>query len=62
MVKKKKKSACNAGDQDSMPRSERSPGERKLPTPVFLPGESHGRGAWQATVHSVAKNGTRLSD
>ena len=24
-------------------------------TPLFLPGESHGRGAWQATVHGVAK-------
>ena len=26
------------------------------PTPVFLPGESHGQGAWQATVHGVAKS------
>ena len=25
------------------------------PTPVFLPGESHGRGAWWATVHGVKK-------
>ena len=24
------------------------------PTPVFLPGESMDRGAWQATVHGVA--------
>ena len=24
-------------------------------TPLFLPGESHGRGAWRATVHGVAK-------
>ena len=31
------------------------------PTPVFLPGESHG-GAWRATVHGVAKSRTRLSD
>ena len=33
-------------------------------TPVFLPGESHGqrRGAWQATVHGVAKSQTQLSD
>ena len=30
--------------------------------PVFLPGESHGRGAWQATVHRVAKSRTRLSN
>ena len=26
------------------------------PTPVFLPGESHDRGAWRATVHRVAKS------
>ena len=29
------------------------------PTPVFLPGESHGREAWQATAHRVA-HWTRL--
>ena len=27
------------------------------PTPVFLPGESMDRGAWQATVHRVARVG-----
>ena len=32
------------------------------PSPVFLPGESHGQRAWQATVHRVAKSWTRLSD
>ena len=30
------------------------------PTPVFLPGESHGQRSWQAIVHGVAKNQTRL--
>ena len=30
------------------------------PTPVFLPGESHGQGTWQATVHGVTKSQTRL--
>ena len=30
------------------------------PTPVFLPGESHDRGAWWAAVHRVAKSQTRL--
>ena len=30
------------------------------PTPVFLPGESMDRGAWQATVHRIAKCQTRL--
>ena len=32
------------------------------PTPVFLPGESHGRGAWWATVHGVAKSWIQLSN
>ena len=31
-------------------------------TPVFFPGEFHGRGAWWATVHGVAKSLTRLSN
>ena len=30
------------------------------PTPVFLPGESHGRGVWQATVHGVTRVGHNL--
>ena len=39
-----KVSACNAGDLGSIPDSERSPGEENgKPTPVFWPGESHGR-------------------
>ena len=34
------------------------------PTPIFLRGKCHGllRGAWQATVHGVAKSGIRLSN
>ena len=31
-----------------------------LPTPVFLPGESQGRGAWWAAVYVVAQSWTRL--
>ena len=32
------------------------------PTPVFLPGESHGRGAWWAAeAHAVAQSWARLS-
>ena len=27
-----------------------------LPTPVFLPGEFHGQGAWRTTVHRVTKS------
>ena len=39
-----KASTWNAGDLDSIPGSGRSPGEGKWqPTPVLLPGESHGR-------------------
>ena len=39
-----KESACSAGDLSSIPGSGRYPGERKwLPTPVFLPGEFHGK-------------------
>ena len=30
------------------------------PTPVFLSGESQGRGAWRATVYGVAQSRTRL--
>ena len=32
------------------------------PTPVLLPGESQGRGAWWAAAHGVAKSRARLSD
>ena len=34
---------CNAGDQDSVPGLERSPGEGTVYTPVFWPGKSHGQ-------------------
>ena len=32
------------------------------PTPVLLPGKSHGGGAWWAAVHGVARSRTRLSN
>ena len=39
-----KESACNAGDPGSIPGPGRSPGKGLWqPTPVFLPGESHGQ-------------------
>ena len=39
-----KESTYNAGDTSLIPGSGRSPGEGKWqPTPVFLPGESHGQ-------------------
>ena len=37
------------------------PLEEEMATPVFLPGEVHGWGAWWATVHGFAKSWTRLS-
>ena len=57
-----KVSAYNAGDPGSIPGSGRSPGEGNgkplqyscLETPME-------GGAWQATVHRVAKSQTRLS-
>ena len=58
-----KKSACNAGDQGSIPQLGRSPGGGYgnslqyscLQNPMD-------RGAWWATVHGVANSQTRLSD
>ena len=38
-----KESACNVGNLGSIPGLGRSPGEgKRLPTPVFWPGEFHG--------------------
>ena len=50
---------CNAGDGFD-PWVGKVPWRRAWqPTPVFLPGESHGqRGAWWTTVHGVAKSQT----
>ena len=38
------------------PRSEKA----MAPTPVLLPGESQGQGAWWAAVYGVAQSRTRL--
>ena len=52
-----------AGDADSTPGLGRPPWRRKRPpTPVFLPGKSMDRGAWQAIVHGAAKSWTRVSN
>ena len=58
-----KASACNAGDLGSIPGSGQSPGEgngNALQSSCLE--DSMDRGAWQATVHGVAKSQTRLSD
>ena len=54
-----KGSACNAGDPGLIPESGKSPGEGNG-NPLEYPGleNSVDRGAWQATVHEVAKSQT----
>ena len=59
--------STSVGDVGSVPGSGRSSGvvmanPLQYSTPVFLPGKFHGRGAWRATVHGVAKSQTSLSD
>ena len=52
-------SACSAGDLDLIPASGRFPWKREwLPTPVFLPGESHG----QRRLMDYSPCGRRESD
>ena len=56
-----KEFACNAGDPGLIPGSGRSPGEGNGYPPQYSGLESSmDRGAWQATVHGVAKSRTRL--
>ena len=58
-----KASAYNAGDPGSIPGSGRSPGEGNG-NPLhyaYLENPMDG-GAWEATVHGVAKSRTRQSD
>ena len=58
-----KASASNAGDLGLIPGSGRSPGEGNgNPLQYSFLGNPMDRGAWQATVHRVAKSQTRLSD
>ena len=57
-----KESACNGGGLGSMPRLGTSPGEGKgYPLQYSGLESSMDRGAWQATVHGVAKSWTQLS-
>ena len=54
---------ANSGDPGLIPGSGRSPGERHGYTLQYSCLEnSMNRGAWQATVHGVAKSQTGLSD
>ena len=57
------KSACNAGDQGSIPGSGKSPEEGNgSPLQYSGLGNPMNRGAWQATVHGVAKSWIQLSE
>ena len=58
-----KESACNAEDLGSIPGLGRSPGEENgNPLHYSSLENSKDEGAWQATVHRVAKSWTQLSD
>ena len=58
-----KKSAYNVGDLDSIPESERSPGEGDgYPLQYSCLEYSMDRGPWRPTVHRVPKSQTRLSN
>ena len=53
----------NAGDMGLIPGSERSSGEgNDYPLQYSCLGNPMDRGAWQTTVHGVAKDQTQLSD
>ena len=53
----------SAGDAGFIPGSGRSPGERNgYPLQYSFLENSMGRGAWQATVHGVAKTLTLLTN
>ena len=54
--------ACNVGDPGSIPGSGRFPGEANGYLQCSCLEDFIDRGAWQATVHGVAKSRTSLSD
>jgi len=58
-----KASAYNAGDQGSIPRMGRSPGEENGNPLQYSCLENHmDRESWKATVHGFAKSQTQLSN
>ena len=57
-----KESVCNAGDQSSIPGLGRYPGDGNgNPLQYSCLGNAMDRGAWEATVHGVAKSQIQLS-
>ena len=60
--KQKQKLPANAGDSGLTPGLGRSPGGGNgNPLQYSCLGNSMSRGAWQATVHGIARSRTRLS-
>ena len=56
-------SACDVRDPGSIPQLGRSPGEGSgNPLQYSYLENPMDRGAWRATVHSIAKSQTQLSD
>ena len=56
VVKNPSANAGGIGDMGSIPGSRKIPWRRAWqPTPVFLPGESHGQRSLEATVRGVTK-------
>ena len=54
-----KKSAYNVGDLDSIPKSERSPGEGDgYPLQYSCLESQMDKGAWKTTVHGLAESDT----
>ena len=63
MVKNLSANAGDAEDLGLIPGLGRSPGERNgNPLQCSCLGNPMDRGAWRATIHGVAKSGTKLSD
>ena len=55
-----KESACNAEDSGSIPGLGRSPGKRHgNPTPVFVPGESHGQKSLAGYIQPMGSQSVR---
>ena len=58
-----KESVCNVGDLGSIPGTERFPGEGNgNPLQYSCLENSMDRGAWQTTVHGVAKSQTQMNN
>ena len=63
VVKNPPANAGDTGDMDSIPGSGRSPGEGNgNPLQYSCLENPMDKGAWQGTVHGVAKSQTRLSN